>query len=260
MGDYIDRYKNRVNRNGKDLGQAYDNNTIAFIEATFHASPTFRKLGVKSIEKPHIKEMDARVVEMERMGTLREVLFRPSTEGLNEGTYVNFDGHTWLIFDKYGKNKVIVSQCNRKLNWFDKNGTFHAIDCIASSQDLGSKAKQSKNEIEWNKFDIKLPLGQLFVFVELRPETEDIDLGDRFVFGRKVYEVTGIDDTTTVRESESGTYGILQLTVKVTTIREQDDLDEKIAQNIYDDTSVVEPIENVIDEGEINQGNGGRIW
>lgn len=260
MSDYIDKYKKRMNRNGSDLGQAYNNNTISFIESTFHASPTFRKLSVKSFEKPHIKEMDARIVEMERMGTLREVLLRPSSEGLNEGTYIGFDNHTWLIFDKYGANKVIVSQCNRKLKWYDKQGVLHSLDCIASSQDLGSKAKQSKNEIEFNKFDVKLPTGQLFVFVELRPDTELIDLGYRFVFGRKVYEVIGIDDTTTVRESDTGTYGILQLTVKVTTIREEDDIEEKIAQNIHDDSSVVVPEEKIVTEGEITQGDGGRIW
>lgn len=260
MTDYIDKYKRRLNRNGKDLGEAYANNTIAFIESTFHASPTFRVMGVQSIEKPHITEMDARVVEVERMGTLREVLFRPTSEGLNEGTYVTFDEHTWIIFDKFGQNKVIVAQCNRQLKWRDKDGNLISIDCIASSQDLGSKAKQSKNEIEWNKYDVRLPLGQLFVFVELRPETEKINLGYRFIFGSKVYEVTGIDDTTTVREVDGNTYGILQLTVKVTTIKEEDDFSNRIAYNIYDDTSIIIPEEEVIEEGKIEQGNGGRIW
>jgi hypothetical protein len=255
MADYIEKYRNRLNRNGADLGEAYNNNTIAFIESTFHASPTFRVMGVKSIEKPHITEMDARVVEVERMGTLREVLFRPTSEGLNEGTYVTFDGHTWLIFDKFGQNKALVEQCNRQLKWYDRNGVLHSIDCIASSQDLGSKAKQSKNEIEWNKYDVRLPLGQLFVFVELRPETEKIDLGHRFVFGRKVYEVTGIDDTTIVRENGDNVYGVLQLTVKVTTIKEEDDFENRIAYNIYDDTSTVAPT-----EGDTSTGEGGRIW
>jgi hypothetical protein len=79
MGEF-DTFRNRVGRNGINEGDAYNNNTIAFIEATFHASPTFRLLGVKSTEKPTISEMDARVVEVERMGTLREVLFRPTAK------------------------------------------------------------------------------------------------------------------------------------------------------------------------------------
>lgn len=260
MSDGINKYKNRLNRNGADLGEAYANNTIAFIESTFHASPTFRVMGVKSFEKPDISEMDARVVEVERMGTLREVLLRPTSEGLNIGTYVTFDKHTWLIFDKFGENKLLVEQCNRKLKWYDKNGVLHSLDCIASSQDLGSKAKQSKNEIEWNKYDVRLPLGQLFVFVEFRPETDNIGLGQRFIFGGKVYEVTGIDDTTTVREVGDDIYGVLQLTVKVTTIKEEDDFENRIAYNIYDDASTANPTEDVIEEGGIGQGNGGLIW
>lgn len=257
MSDYIDKYKSRINLNGEinDLGEAYDDNTISFIEATFQASPTFRKMGVKSYEKPHLTEMDARVVEVERLGTLREVLFRPTSEGLNEGSLVSFDGHRWLVFDRFGQSKALVAQCNRQIKWYDRQGNIKSFDCIASSQDLGSKAKQGKNEIEFNKYDVRLPLGQLFVFVEYRPETEAINLHDRFIFGRKVYEVTGVDDTTLVREVGDNAYGVLQLTVKVTMIREEDDFENRIANNVYDDTSTVVPV-----EGDKNIGQGGSIW
>lgn len=254
MTNYIDRYKRRINQNGKDLGEAYSNNTIAYIESTFDASPTFRVLGVSSVEKPHITEIDARVIEVERLGSLREVLFRPTSEGLNIGTYVTFDNKTWLVFDKYG-GKVLVEECNRKLKWIDRDGNLISLDCIASSMDLGSKAKQSKNEIEFNKYDVSLPTGQLFVFVELREETLQIQLDQRFVFGRKVYRVTGIDDTTMVRESNNGAYGILQLTIKVTTIKEEDDFENHIAYNTYPDTSTLTPV-----EGNPDTGRGGRIW
>lgn len=248
--EHIDKYKRRLNRNGADLGKAYANNTIAFIESTFHASPTFRVLDVVSFEKPHITQMDARVVEVERLGTLREILFRPTSEGLHIGTLVKFDGETWLIFDEYGSSKVLAEKCNRELRWKDKDGQLISIDCIASAMDLGSKAKQSRNEIEWNKYDVQLPLGQLFIFVELRDETKQIRLNQRFVFGSKVYEVVGIDDTTTV--SKSG-YGVLQLNVKVTTIVDEDDFVNQIAYNKYDDQSTTIPTEG-------NEGEGGLIW
>lgn len=252
MSEAVDRYKNRLNRNGANLGEAYKNNTIAFIEATFQASPTFRLLKVDSFEQPDIKEMDARVVEVERMGSLKEILFRPTSEGLNVGTYVSFDEATYLIFDKFGKDKVMVELCNRTLKWKNRDGNVIELNCISSSMDLGSKAKQSKNEIEWNKFDVSLPLGQLFVFVELRPETKKLDLGYRFIFGSKVYKVVGYDDTTMV--SKEG-YGILQLTVKVDTIKEEDDFENRIALNTYEDVSEVVPV-----EGNPDTGEGGRIW
>jgi len=254
MSDYIDRYKRRIDINGKDLGEAYSNNTNALIESTFHESPTFRVLEVFSVEKPHLTEIDARVIEVERLGTLREILFRPSSEGLNIGTYVKFDKKTWLVFDKYA-GKVLVEECNRKLKWIDRNGNLISLDCVASSMDLGSKAKQSKNEIEFNKYDVSLPTGQLFVFVELREETLQIDLDQRFVFGKKAYRVIGIDDTTMIRESSNGAYGILQLTIKVTTIKEEDDFENHIAFNQYHDTSTIDPV-----GGNPDTGKGGRIW
>jgi hypothetical protein len=253
---FSDKYKNRMNRNGADLGEAYSNNTIAFIESTFHASPTFRVLGVNAIDKPHITEMDARVVEVERLGTLREILFRPSSEGLNVGTYVSFDDNTWLIFDSFGKKKVIAEQCNRTLKWIDKDANLIEIDCIASSMDLGSKAKQSRNEIEWNKYDVRLALGQLFVFVTLTDKTKEINLNQRFIFGSRVYEVVGIDDTTAV---DRNGFGILQLNVKVTTIRDEDDFENRIAHNLYKDSQIFEEIQGLTGETE-EEDKGGRIW
>jgi hypothetical protein len=252
MGEHIDKYRRRLQRNGNNVGEVYANNTIAFIEATFASSPTFRVVGVSSFEKPDVNEIDARVVEVERMGSLREILFRPSSVGLNVGTYITFDNETWLIFDKFGKNKVLVEQCNRTLKWRDKDNSIIEVNCIASSMDLGSKAKQSKNEIEWNKFDVRLPLGQLFVFVELNNFTHKIKLNQRFIFGSKVYEVVGIDDTTSINKSG---FGVLQLTVKVDTIKEEDDFENRIALNRYDDVSTVIPT-----EGNSETGEGGSIW
>jgi len=246
----FDKYKSRVKRNGENVGDAYANNTIAFIEATFHASPTFRVIGVSSTEMPLVVEMDARVVGVERMGSLREILFRPSDESLNIGAKVIFDGETWLIFDKFGANRALAEQCNRILKWREKDGTVIELDCIASAMDLGSKAKQSRNEIEWNKYDVRLPLGQLFVFAELTDETKRINLSDRFVFGSKVYEVVGIDDTTGVGRNG---FGVIQLVVKVTTIKEEDDFVNGIAFNTHDNNDSATPVQDV-------PTKGGRIW
>lgn len=247
----IDRYKRRMRRSGGDVGDAYKNNTIAFIESTFHASPTFRVMDVIRYGAP-TEEMDARVVEIERLGTLREVILRPS-DSLEVGTYVGFDGDTWLVIDKYGGTgatsiKLLIIKTNRMIRWRDKYNILKEFHCVASATDLGSKAKQSKNEIEWNKYDIRLPLGQLFISVEINEDTQNIDLNHRFIFGRNVYEVTGIDDITSVSDDGSG---IIQFTVKITTQRDsKDDFDKGIAFNDY--TSEI-----IEDE---NKDEGGRIW
>jgi len=256
---FLDKYKNRMNRKGNDIGESISNNTIAFIEATFHASPTFRVLQVSSTEYPDITEMDARVVEVERMGSLREVLFRPY-QGLNIGSYVTFDNDTWIAFDKWGSFettgvKLMVQRCNRLLKWKDANDAIQSIWCVASASPLGSKANQSKIDIEWNKYDVSLPQGQLYVFVEKNPMTSKVNINHRFIFGSNVYEVFGIDDTTAVDENG---FGLVQMTLRVTTRRDKDDFINSIAFNKYEtveDTSI-STIETV---GE-DEDKGGLIW
>lgn len=260
MKDYMDDYIEKLEPYGLDIGDGFTSNTDVFMESTFTASPTYRLMKVKGTEYEHIDTIDGRTIEVERMGSLREVLFRPLTEALNVGAYLEFDDDTWLIFDKFGKNKVSVARCNRTLKWYDKDGVFQEIDCIASASDLGSKSKQSRNEIEWNKFDVRLALGQLFVFVELTEETGMIGLNDRFVFGKKAYEVTGLDDTSAVNKNG---HGLLQLTIKITTIREEDDFENGIANNVYKDSVVTIPSETEFIEPPKNNDEdegGGLIW
>lgn len=254
MSEYLDKYKSRLRRNGENVGESYANNTIAFINNTFHASPTFRVLEVISTEFPTITEMDARVIEVERMGSLREVLFRPH-QGLNVGTYVKFDNETWIVSDIWGSIeannlKVMVQKCNRKLQWNDNQSALKSVDCIASATPLGSKSNQGRNDIEWNKYDVRLPLGQLFVFFEANDLTRKIKMNQRFIFGNNVYEVFGIDDTTMI---DKNGFGIVQLTVKLTTKREEDDFVNGIAFNLHEDTTTI-PVQNP------NPNEGGSIW
>jgi hypothetical protein len=252
---YIDKYRRRITRTGNDVGEAYKNNTIAFIEATFHKAPTFRVMEVDAYYLPETIEMDARVVEIERLGTLREVILRPS-DSLEVGTYVKFDGDTWLLFDKYGGTgatniKLLAIKCNRQIKWKDKDGNVKEYSCNASATDLGSKSKQSKNEIEWNKYDVRLPLGQLFISMESNPDTSSIKLNQRFVFGRNVYEVTGIDDVTSIDDEGRG---IIQLTVKITTQRDGDFVDGIAVNEYKTDGDIVAPITQEDKEDE------GRLW
>lgn len=267
MSNHIDKYRRRLGRSGNDVGEVYNNNTIAFIESTFHSSPTFRRMTVNSFQFPEIKEIDARIVEVERMGSLREAILRPS-HYLDVGAYVNFDGEDYLVYDRHGGTgatnmKLTLARCNRTLKWVNSNGELREVFCVASATDLGSKAKQSKNEIEWNKYDVRLPIGQLFIFVEINDNTKNINLNNRFIFGRNVYEVTGIDDITGIN---SDGYGIIQLTIKITPKNGKDDFINGIAFNEYKEK--VEEEEVVEGFGIMSTTNtdtetgdkGGRLW
>ncbi len=241
-----------MSRNGeiKNVGDAYTQNTIAFIESTFHASPTYKVMKVDSSVYTDITEMDGRVVEIERLGTLREIVLRP-TKNLEIGMSVKIDDEWFLLIDKYGGTgstsiKMLAIKINETLRWRDEeqnkiwlenkdnpsyvDNDYYSFKCVASATDLGSKSKQSKNEIEWNKYDVRLPVGQLFVSVEKNDITEEIGLNHRFIFGRNVYEITGIDDITTVNDDGNG---IIQYTAKITTKRSEDDFNKNIAVNKY---------------------------
>lgn len=267
---YLDRYKRRVRRSGEDVGEALTNNTIEFIDSTFHASSTYRVMSVES-SKYDIDEIDGRVVQVERLGSLREIILRP-TKSLEVGMYIEIDDEWFLLIDKYGGTgstsiKMLAIKINESLKWRDENqynnyiknkdnddyidNDFHEFKCVASATDLGSKSKQSKNEIEWNKYDVRLPVGQLFVSVEKNKHTEKIDLNDRFIFGRNVYEIVGIDDITLVDDEG---YGIIQYTVKITTRRNRDDFINGIAENTYG-----EQIDDDIDS-ENGEDGGDRLW
>src|SRR5690606_7997003 len=102
------------------------------------------------------------------------------------------------------------------------------------------------------KYDVRLPIGQLFVSVEKNDTTEEIGLNHRFIFGRNVYEITGMDDITTVNDEG---YGIIQYTAKITTKREEDDFVNNIAHNAYKYAD-----SGTVGDGHSNDGEEGGLW
>lgn len=253
MSNFISRHRNKLLRHGYDVGNVYKNNTEYFVSENFSSSPTFKNALLSSRKYPNKTNIHIRSIGVERLGSLREVLFLPD-ESVELGAYLNFDEADWIVFDEYGTGispKVMVAKCNRVLKWLDKNGVSHNQLCVASSTDLGSKSKQGKSEIEWNKYDIKLPRNQLFIFTPLNDNTKEIKLNTRFIIGSRVYEVVGVDDTTSV--SIDG-FGIIQLTIRLTTTRENDDFDNGVAENLYGKDD-----ENNFIENDMNDG-GDRLW
>lgn len=267
MSDFIEKARRRLAVNGNGIGEVYETNTSAFIQEMFSDSPTFRVANVKSYQFPEITKMDVRVINVERMGSLREVMFRPY-EGLSTGAYIEFDGNTWLLTDSWGsietmQQKSLVQKCNHELVWaisedwhkkdsegnlvLDENKINRHI-CIASQSPLGSKSNQGRLEVEWNKYDVKLPFGQMYIFLEKNDITTSIKINNRFFLGSNVYEVVGIDDNTLVNLDG---YGIIQLTTKVTTSQALDDFKNGIAFN-----KIKQDVEPELDDND----NGGVIW
>lgn len=248
MSDYLDRYSKKISQSGSSISDSISTNTTQYIQSKFKDSTTYRRAKYyhRKNDVEFRNEIDIRALDIRRMGNIRNVLLRP-TESLDIGYTLIFDENEWLIYDKYGSAenhlKLEVAKINDRLVWIDANGILIDLPCVSGTTYIGSKSRQNRYDIETNTYDVRLPAGQIFVFAEYNRDTKTLDLNQRFIFGRKVYEIVGIDDVTSV---ESDGYGIVQFTMKLTTIIDGDDFISGIAVNNYD-----------VEEGS---SGGGGLW
>lgn len=258
MRGIFEEYTERTQAHGRNLKERYEKDTDRFIMESFENSPTYRE--IKVYEKGVYKGIKGvRVNMIERMGNIRNLLLKPGDD-LWVGNMAKFEERDWILYDKFGYHEVGVKmtamRTNHVLKWRSKDGGLWAVKCYASSSDIGSKSKQSRANIEYNKYDVKLPYGQLYIFIETTEASQEIDLNHRFIINGIVYEVIGMDNTTHVENN----YGLIQFTVKRTTKSPHDDFDLGIAHNEYlaEEASGIQLIRDV--EVDEEKGRGGKIW
>lgn len=236
MVSVFEEYSERVSSYATNIRERYELDTKSFILDNFDDSPTYREIEVYEQEES-IGTYGVRVNMIERMGNIRSILLKPDKD-LNVGNMTSFEGRDWLIFDKFGHVssgvKVTAMRTNYLLKWIDRDGVLNIKRCYASSSDIGSKSKQSRANIEYNKYDVKLAYGQLYIFIEVTENTRRINLNHRFIINDIVYEVIGVDNTTHVEDG----YGIIQYTVKRITRNPKDDFEFGIAHNNYLDKDI----------------------
>lgn len=263
MPSIFEEYTSRVTAHAKNLRGRYELDTENYINKNFSDAPTYRRINVYR-EENSLGEYEVRVNMIERMGNIRNILLRPNFD-LNVGNMARFEDRTWLLFDKFGHVdsgvKMTAMRTNYNLKWIDSDGVLNTKRCYASSSDIGSKSKQSRATIEFNKYDVKLPFGQLYVFIETTADTKEIDLNHRFIINDIAYEVIGLDNTTHVEDG----YGIIQFTIKRVTNHPKDDFEFGIAHNDYyipneDPVDINQEKEkNVKEESRVQRG-GGTLW
>lgn len=231
-------YTERAEKNGRSLKERYESDTRQFILDSFEDSPTYRDITVYKKDEL-LGNRGVRINMIERMGSIRSILLKPG-ENLEIGNMAIFEDRGWLLYDKFGHHesgvKMTAIKANYNLKWIDEDsGSKVPImkRCYTSSSDIGSKSKQSRANIEYNKYDVKLPYGQLYVFIETTDATRKINLNYRFIINGIVYEVIGLDNTShTENELDSGeSYGIIQFTLRRTTIHPNDNFIDSIAYN-----------------------------
>lgn len=233
--DYLDLYSKRVHIDGENVSEALRENTHNFKNKKFKDSTTYRLAKIYTnmgTDEERYDEVDIRVVEIDRQGALRNILFRPNEER-KIGNIIEFDDNLWLAYDIYGSVvddiKLRVSKINDVLKWKDEFGNINTIPCITSTSYLGSGSKSNDTGLSYNTFDVRQPIGRILMFTELNKLTTTIRIGQRFICGSKVYKVEHVDDISIV---DSNYYGVLQISLNVDLkYNEYDDFINGIAYN-----------------------------
>lgn len=213
MGAFDD-YRNRLATQGGSLSQAYDNDTTNFINVTFTNSPTYTQVTVDGTQ------YDARVIRTDNPH-MKKVMFRPATR-IYEGGLVTLNEDTWLVqkFEPHPLYPVAtILQCNESLRWYDSGRVLHTDPCvfislhrmIALTQDVA---------METIKY-------QMRVLTQKNPDTELIQISQRFILGSQAYIVVGVDNASYVYDG----HGLLELSVEATPFLAGDDRTNKIADN-----------------------------
>lgn len=257
MSDFLERYSERVLSDGANTGESLKNNTERFIQQKMTDAPTYRRALIhKSKGTPQVESMhvDVRVIKVLRMGSIRNILFRP-TEKHRVGNIITFDGEDWLCYDKHGSEyshiKMTVALINDSLVWQARDRQIKRIPCISTTSPLGSTSKVGDNRIAFNSYHVKLPESQLLIFIEMNEETSKIALDYRFVVGKRVFKVISVDDVTYV---DKDYYGVIQLTLEHDLeITSKDDIENGIAYN-------AQLVAQSEDDEESNGEGEGESW
>lgn len=228
---YITKYKNRVNRKGKNLTERLTNEGRNLFERHTKESPNGYIVQVTDIDEVSItnntKEVNCFVtnVTLNDQNTLDEKYIHFALDvNVDVGCYVRWYDEYWVIIFKeinsVNTHKTFVMRKCNQIFKFKHNGIIYDIPISVTNLTLYSDGL-SKN-IYITRGDAKRN-----ILVGKNPITKLINIDDRVMLTNKtVFRVTHIDDFTQ--------NGLLELTVLQMALAPKDDLENNIAHNIED--------------------------
>ena len=137
-----------------------------------------------------------------------------TTTEIKRGDLVNWDGGNWLIISEIGHKrytyyKGIIQRCNYNIK-FNFEGTIKQFPAIVDSRVF---------DVETNQY-LSIPAGKIVVTMQSNVDSENINIGQRFIKMKQAWKVTGIDRTKN---------GLLMLYCDLDTITASDDVVNEIA-------------------------------
>lgn len=137
-----------------------------------------------------------------------------TTTEIKRGDLINWDNEYWLIISEIGHKrysyyKGIIQKCNYTIK-FNFQGTIKQFPAIVDSRVF---------DVETNQY-LSIPAGKIVVTIQSNVDSENINIGQRFIKMKNAWKVTGIDRTNN---------GLLMLWCDLDSIISSDDLVNEIA-------------------------------
>lgn len=137
-----------------------------------------------------------------------------TTTEIKRGDLINWDNEYWLIISEIGHKrysyyKGIIQKCNYTIK-FNFQGTIKQFPAIVDSRVF---------DVETNQY-LSIPAGKIVVTMQSNVDSENINIGQRFIKMKNAWKVTGIDRTNN---------GLLMLWCDLDSIISSDDLVNEIA-------------------------------
>jgi hypothetical protein len=213
---FFDDYQKRMQATGTNEADAYEKATANIIEGRFKNSPSYKLAKINGIDTD-IRFISGRDYKNATMH------LRPNTT-TNVGDMITIGAETWMVFDFINREtfpQADIQLCNEVIRWKDRDASIREYKTVAAA------SRYIKYDIRQNRYDVELLQGGMFIYVVQDAITSTIRASQRFIFGKQVYEISGIDDLTFVNKG----VGLLQFTTRLSTIKNADDFVNKIADN-----------------------------
>lgn len=238
---FSDAFRNRMSQVGTNEASSIVNSTFELANREFANAPNFKVVKVNG------NDVDVRVLDGATSG-IKKLLLRPQAT-LNVGDYVEYDSKFWIVFDINGElisPKATIQACNEVMKWKDADGNVYQYPTLATA------TRNTKFDIVSTQMQVEMLQAGIYAYLPYDKATKDVRTSQRFIFGDRVYEISGTDDLTMINEKR---VGIIQFSCRITPRTEEDDFVSRIADN-----SRIYLSEGGIKEKIDEEKENGKLW
>ena len=120
----------------------------------------------------------------------KKIIFPDLSYKPDLGSRYKFDNNVWIVFStgniRSATSAAYLRRCNNTINMEDKYGNIQREPCYIDY-------KTTENQL-YNGEVIAVPSGRIQVYCQKNSYTDNININDRFIFGKYVYKVRYISE------------------------------------------------------------------